>query len=96
MTQATQNQITTNHKAVIDQIAAEIYRRGLRVPALMILENGPLIPFLSSQLLWIAQPALSLFMPSAKIRQAADLLETPSAITQLSEQLRTEDETRKS
>mgnify|MGYP006909085997 CR=1 FL=1 len=96
MTEATQNQISTTDKTDIDQIATEICQRGLRTPAVFLLESGPLFPFLGSQLLWIAQPALSLFLPSHKIRQAAELLETPSAITRLCEQLRTKDETRES
>jgi hypothetical protein len=66
------------------------------LPALTLLESGPLIPFLGSQLLWVTQPALSLFMPSQKIRQAAELLETPEALSSLTEQLRVSDVPRNS
>lgn len=96
MTQVTQNHITPDHKVVIEQVANEICRRGLRLPALTLLESGPLIPFLGSQLLWVTQPALSLFMPSQKINQAAELLETPEALSSLKEQLRVSDEPRNS
>lgn len=94
MTQVSQDHITPDHKVTIEQTASEICRRGLRVPALAVLESGPLIPFLSSQLLWIAQPALSLFIPSHNIRQAAELLEKPEALTILTEYLHENDDTR--
>ena len=96
MTQVSQNHVKPDHKAVIEQAANEICRRGFRAPALAMLEGGPLIPFLGSQLLWVAQPALSLFMPSHKIRQAAKLLETPEAMSSLTECLRVSNDTRNS
>lgn len=94
MTQATQNQITSEHNMEIEQVADDICRHGFCVPALAILESGPLLPFLGSQLLWIAQPALSLFIPSHKVRQAAELLEKPEALSTLADYLRAGDDTR--
>ena len=96
MTQVSQNHVTPDHEAVIEQVANEICRRGFRLPALTLLESGPLIPFLGSQLLWVTQPALSLFMPSQKIRQAAELLETPDAMSILTERLRVNAESKDS
>lgn len=94
MTQVTQNHVTPDQKVAIEQTADEICRRGFRLPALTMLENGPFIPFLGSQILWVAQPALSLFISSQKIRQAAELLETPEAISILTNCLREGDDTR--
>ncbi|MBE2224578.1 MAG: hypothetical protein IAF02_23770 [Anaerolineae bacterium] len=94
MTQVSQNHVTPDQKVAIEQAANEICRRGFRVPALAVLESGPFFPFLGSQLLWIAQPALSLFLPSHKIRQAAELLEAPEAMLILTETLHANDDTR--
>ncbi len=102
MTQAIQDHITSENKVALEnevalaQIANDICRRGFRVPALVVLESGPLLPFLGSQLLWVAQPALSLFIPSHKVRQAAEILETPEALSILSDYLREGDDTRDS
>ncbi len=96
MTQVTQNHITSKNKVAIGQIASEICHRGFRVPTLIVLESGPLIPFLGSQLLWIAQPALSFFIPSHNVRKAAELLETPEALSILTDYLRVSDDTRDS
>lgn len=94
MTQATRNQITSEHNMEMEQIADDICRHGFRVPALAVLESGPLIPFLGSQLIWLAQPALSLFISSHKVRQAAELLEKPEALSTLTDYLRVGDDTR--
>lgn len=96
MTQASQAHVTPEQKITIEQTANEICRRGFRVPALVVLESGSLFPFLSSQLLWVAQPALSLLMPSHKIRQAAKLLEAPEAMLTLAKTLRESDDTQDS
>ena len=96
MTQAIQDHITSENKVAIEQVANNICRRGFRVPALAVLESGPLLPFLGSQLLWVAQPALSLFMPSHTIRQAAELLDEPEALSLLTEYLREGNDTRDS
>ena len=96
MTQVSQNHVSPDQEIAIEQAANEICRRGFRVPVLAVLESGPLFPFLGSQLLWIAQPALSLFMPSHKIRQAAELLEAPEVMSILTKTLGESDDTRDS
>ena len=76
--------------AFVDQVAAALHRRGLQTPALIFLEAGHPVTFLGGQLLWVAQPALSLFMPANVIGQMAQLLEEPSAVEALTAQLKAE------
>ncbi len=65
------------------RVAAAIWRHGLREPVLLALQAGHPLTFLSSQLLWVLQPALSLFLPSEDVRQLADLLEHPEGVQAL-------------
>lgn len=76
-------QLAPEKDALISQIADQICRRGWRTPALIALEAGRPLTFVIGQLLWVAQPALSLAIPSQKIRQTAHLLEEPAAVNQL-------------
>ena len=81
------NQETLEQAQLIKKVVHTVNRYGLRLPTLVALEAGHPITFLSSQFLWIAQPALSLFMPSNNVTQLAKLLEEPSAVQALIEQL---------
>lgn len=83
------NQVAPEHMTFIHQLAEEIVHRGFQGAALFALETGPLFTFLGSQLLWVAQPALSLFIPTAKIEQTATLLESPEATSALITYLQT-------
>lgn len=67
----------------LEKVAAFIEARGLRLPTLLLLEAGRPLTFLGGQLLWIAQPALSLLMPGQWLQQTAQLLEEPEAIEAL-------------
>lgn len=84
------NQETLEQAQLIEQVVNTVNRFGLRLPTLVALEAGHPFTFLSSQLLWIAQPALSLLMPSQRIHQFARLLEEPSAVQALIAQLESE------
>lgn len=77
-------------KAFVDQVASTISRRGLQAPTLIFLEAGHPVTFLGGQLLWVAQPALSLFMPAKMVTQVAELLEDPEAVQALTAILRAE------
>ncbi len=83
MNQESPEQAATDHETFIDQVAAAFCRRGLRLPALIALEAGQPLAFLGGQLLWLAQPALSLFVADTTVRQAAQLLENPAAVAAL-------------
>ncbi|MCA9922006.1 MAG: hypothetical protein KC419_01935 [Anaerolineales bacterium] len=84
------NQEEPDQTQLIEQVATQISRLGLRLPTLIALETGHPFTFLSSQLLWIAQPFFSLFLPSRRIHQFARLLEEPSAVRALVERLESE------
>lgn len=73
----------------VAHIAAALNRWGLRLPALLTLDAGRPLTFLGAQCLYIAQPALNLFLPSAFINQLAHLLETPEGVEMLIERLET-------
>ncbi len=83
MNQGLPDQTSTNQDTFIDQLAAAFGRRGLRLPALIALEAGSPLAFLGGQLLWLAEPALSLMMDRETIRQTARLLEDPAAVAAL-------------
>jgi hypothetical protein len=65
------------------ETAVFIQHRGWSAPALALLEAGAPLAFLGGQLVWLAQPLLSLALPKAKIQQTARLLEDPSALEKL-------------
>jgi hypothetical protein len=68
---------------LLEQAVTFLRERGLRLPALIALEVGRPFTFFGAQLLWIAQPALSLFLPSQQVKNLAQLLEKPEAVAWL-------------
>jgi hypothetical protein len=84
-----QTQTTWAENPFLEQIATFIQARGLCWPALLALEAGRPLTLLGGQLLWVAQPALSLFMPGRWIQQTAQLLEDPAAVAALIARLET-------
>jgi hypothetical protein len=75
--------VQLDQEVTIQQITEVICRHGLRMPALLGLEAGRPLAFFGGQLLWLAQPFLSLFFPHRRIAAVAILLEDPSAINAL-------------
>lgn len=71
----------------LQQAAAQIRRRGWRVPAVAALEAGRPLALVAGQLLWLAQPMLSLLWSSDRIGQTAHLLEDADAVQRLIEYL---------
>ncbi len=76
-----------DREAFLDQVADAICRYGLRLPTLLALQIGHPVTFLGEQLLWIAQPALSLLMPGDVLQRLATVLEEPQAIEGLQARL---------
>lgn len=79
--------ITVEHEQKIQQISDFLTRHSLHTPALIALEFGQPLAFVGGQLLWIAQPFLSLLMPTQDIQQVAELLEQPTAVHALKQRL---------
>lgn len=77
--------------AFVDQVATTVCRWGLQMPVRIFLEAGHPVTFLGGQLLWLAQPALSLVISSQIVRQAAYLLEEPETIQALIAKLEMEE-----
>lgn len=75
----------------IDEVATAVRRRGWQTPVTILLETGPPLHFLGEQLLWLAQPALSLFVPSHLVRQLAQILAEPTAVRTLLARLNAEE-----
>lgn len=84
-------QTPAEREEFLDLVARTIQRHGLRLPALLALKVGHPLTFLGGQLLWVAQPALSLFLPGPTIRGLANLLEEPQAVQGLAERLANEE-----
>ena len=76
-------QATTAQEVFLDDMAEAICRHGLRLPALITLHIGHPFTFLGAQLLWVAQPALSLWLSPDTTRRLGELLEEPTAVTAL-------------
>ena len=85
-----QDEITSRQQdAWLDHLADILQQRGLRAPALIALEMGRPLTFLGGQLLWTAQPVLSLLMPRQTIANTARVLENPTAVQALINRLET-------
>ena len=80
-----------NRDPLLDQIATALKQRGLHAVALALLEVGQPLTFIGGQLMWLAQPALSLLWPAAQVRHAVQLLEDPTAVRHLMEALATDE-----
>ena len=81
------SQLSLEQDKFLDQLTDAICRKGLRNPALVILDAGGPFAFLGGQLLWLLQPTLSLFMSGQTVKQMAKLLEEPAAVTILTARL---------
>lgn len=89
MTQGLPDQVSCDDDRLIERLADGLQQRGWRLPALVALEAGRPLTFLGGQLLWLAQPALSLFMAGDDVRRMAQLLENPQAVAALVARLET-------
>lgn len=68
--------------ALIEALAQRIERAGLVAPAILFLESHKPFAFLASQLLWMADPLVSLITQEGT-GPLADLLESPAAVERL-------------
>lgn len=64
-----------------------LHRLGLAGVVETVLDVAEPLGPLGAQLLWVAQPTLSLFMPRGEITALAQCLDEPGGVAQLREQL---------
>ncbi len=74
-------------KEVVDRFAARLARWGLADVALLALDGLRPLSVLAAQLLWTAQPALSLLMDGRQVGTLAQVLERPEGPELLARQL---------
>lgn len=70
-------------ESYLQTVADGLQRWGLRLPALILLEAGRPLAFPAGQLVWVAQPALSLFISGQTIERLAHFLEEPANLDSL-------------
>jgi hypothetical protein len=68
---------TPQEEQLLRRVAATVKQWGLRGVAVTALQAGRPLVLVAGQLLWIAQPALSLRWPARQIGTLAELLEEP-------------------
>ncbi|MEM7331148.1 MAG: hypothetical protein AAF490_03580 [Chloroflexota bacterium] len=75
----------------VEKVARKITQWGLQLPTLFLLEAGQPLSFIGGQMLWVLQPAASLFFPTNQIGHWAELLEKPAALQLLQQKLDTDE-----
>jgi hypothetical protein len=82
--------LPSDDEIIVQSAAAFLRRHGLDTVASAALEMGRPIALVGGQLLWISQPALSLFWSRNQIGAFARVLENPSALNRLAQCLNEE------
>ncbi len=72
---------------LIERLVRRIAGLGMTAPAILFLETSKPLAFLGAQLLWVAQPFLSLGFNSADLQDVTLILEDPTAVEELITQL---------
>ena len=72
---------------LIDRFAHRIARLGLTAPAILFLEMHKPLAFLGAQLLWAAQPFLSIGLDDADLRDFAAIIEDRAGVEELIDRL---------
>lgn len=68
---------------LIDDLARRAARMNVTAPAILFLEMHRPLAFVGAQMLWAAQPFLSMWLDHADIGDVARLLEDPSGVDAL-------------
>lgn len=69
--------------------AQRIEQAGMVAPAILFLETFKPLAFIGAQLLWFAQPFLTLGLKETDVRELADLMEDPQGVEALLARLET-------
>lgn len=83
--------VESDQDTFLRALAGELASRGLRLPAMIMLAAGRPLAFLLGQVLWVAQPAASLFWSRSEIATFANLLEDDQAVARLQDYLSRDD-----
>jgi hypothetical protein len=78
---------TTRRKELIDRFAHRITGLGMTAPAILFLEMHKPLAFLGAQLLWAAQPFLSIGLDDADLRDFAAIFEERAGVEELIDRL---------
>lgn len=76
-------ELAPEERALLEEAADKVVRRGLAVPAMMFLETVSPMNMLTASMLQMASPMWRVIIPSSRIDQAARLLERREAIPEL-------------
>lgn len=68
---------------LIDELVRRAARMNVTAPAILFLEMNRPLAFLGAQVLWTAQPFLSLWLDPTGIGDVARLLEDPASVDEL-------------
>jgi hypothetical protein len=77
----------SRRQQLIDRVAQQIAGRGMTAPAILFLEMHKPLAFLGAQLLWIAQPFLSIGLNNADLRDLITVIEDRAGVEELIERL---------
>jgi len=72
---------------LLDDLTRRIEKMGMTAPAILFLETYKPLAFLGAQLLWFAQPFLSLGFKEANLRDLALLIEDRAGVEELLDRL---------
>lgn len=78
---------TPRRQQLIDRFARRIGALGMTAPAILFLEMHKPLAFLGAQLLWAAQPFLSVGLDDADLRDFAAIIEDRAGIEELIDRL---------
>jgi hypothetical protein len=77
----------SRRQQLIERVAQQIAGRGMAAPAILFLEMHKPLAFLGAQLLWIAQPFLSIGLNNADLRDLITVIEDRAGVEELIERL---------
>ena len=72
---------------LLDDLTRRIEKMGMTAPAILFLETYKPLAFLGAQLLWFAQPFLSLGFKEADLRDLTLLIEDRAGVEELLDRL---------
>jgi|SRR5450759_7342 hypothetical protein len=77
----------SRRQQLIERVAQQIAGRGMTAPAILFLEMHKPLAFLGAQLLWIAQPFLSIGLNNADLSDLITVIEDRAGVEELIERL---------